>query len=192
MSEIRIAMTMRVTRAPGKTGRDIKDLGVQLPPGTIRFVIALIQRVSRAAVTVDARTTGEIGRGILALIGIERGDGAAQSERLLEKVLTYRIFEDDAGRMNLSLADIGGGLLLVPQFTLAADTRKGTRPGFSTAETPEVARTMFGQFVAAARTGHREVACGEFGAHMQVALVNDGPVTFWLRAAPDTAEVGQR
>jgi D-aminoacyl-tRNA deacylase len=169
---------------PGKTGRDIKDLGAQMPPGTIRSVIALIQRVSRAAVTVDARTTGEIGRGILALIGVERGDTAAQSGRLLEKVLTYRIFEDDAGRMNLSLADIGGGLLLVPQFTLAADTRKGTRPGFSTAEAPDVARSMFGELVANARTRHPEVASGEFGAHMHVALVNDGPVTFWLRAAP--------
>ena len=116
-----------------------------MPPGTIRSVIALIQRVSRAAVTVDSRTTGEIDRGILALIGIERGDGAAQSERLLERVLTYRIFEDDAGRMNLSLSDVGGGLLLVPQFTLAADTRKGTRPGFSTAESPETARAMFGR-----------------------------------------------
>jgi D-aminoacyl-tRNA deacylase len=172
---------------PVKTGRDIKDLGAQMPPGTIRSVIALIQRVSRAAVAVDTRTVGEIDRGILALIGIERGDGAAQSERLLERVLTYRIFEDDAGRMNLSLSDIAGGLLLVPQFTLAADTRKGTRPGFSTAEAPEVARTMFGQFVAAARVRHGEVACGEFGAHMHVSLVNDGPVTFWLRVAPQPA-----
>lgn len=170
---------------PVKTGRDIKDLGAQMPPGTIRSVIALIQRVSRAAVTVDARTVGEIGRGILALIGVERGDGAAQSERLLERVLAYRIFEDDAGRMNLGLADVGGGLLLVPQFTLAADTHKGTRPGFSTAEAPDVARAMFGQLVTAARARHPEVACGEFGAHMQVALVNDGPVTFWLRSAPD-------
>ena len=133
--------------------------------------------------TVDARTTGEIGRGILALIGVEHGDGAAQSERLLEKVLVYRIFEDDAGRMNRSVADIGGGLLLVPQFTLAADTRKGTRPGFSTAEAPDVARMMFERFVAAARARHSPVACGEFGAHMQVSLVNDGPVTFWLRSA---------
>jgi D-tyrosyl-tRNA(Tyr) deacylase len=159
-------------------------LGAQLPPGTIRSVIALIQRVSRAAVTVDARTTGEIGRGILALIGVERGDGAAQSGRLLEKVLGYRIFEDEAGRMNLSLADIAGGLLLVPQFTLAAETHKGTRPGFSTAEAPEVARAMFGHFVEAARARHREVGCGEFGAHMRVSLVNDGPVTFWLRVPP--------
>jgi D-tyrosyl-tRNA(Tyr) deacylase len=147
-------------------------------------VIALIQRVSGAAVTVDARTVGEIGRGILALIGVERGDSPAQSERLLERVVTYRIFEDEAGRMNLSLADIQGGLLLVPQFTLAADTGKGTRPGFSTAETPDVARAMFGQFAAAARKRHPHVACGEFGAHMHVSLVNDGPVTFWLRTAP--------
>jgi D-tyrosyl-tRNA(Tyr) deacylase len=169
---------------PVKTGRDIKDLGAQLPPGTIRFVIALIQRVSNAAVKVESRIVGEIDRGILALVGIERGDGTAQLERLLERVLTYRVFEDAAGRMNLSLADIDGGLLLVPQFTLAADTHKGTRPGFSTAAAPEVARTMFGQFVAAARARHRQVACGEFGAHMHVALVNDGPVTFWLQASP--------
>ena len=161
-----------------------------MPPGTIRFVIALIQRVSRAAVTVDARTVGEIGRGILALIGVERGDGAAQSARLLERVLTYRIFEDDAGRMNLSLADIGGGLLLVPQFTLAADTHKGTRPGFSTAEAPDVARAMFVQFATEARARHPEVACGEFGAHMQVALVNDGPVTFWVRSGPSEGQPG--
>jgi D-tyrosyl-tRNA(Tyr) deacylase len=167
---------------PEKTGRDIKDLGAQMPPGTIRFVIALIQRVSKAVVTVESRIVGEIDRGILALIGVERGDGAAQSERLLEKVLTYRVFEDEAGRMNLSLADVGGGLLLVPQFTLAADTRKGTRPGFSTAEAPELARAMFGQFVTAARARHPRVACGEFGAHMLVSLVNDGPVTFWLQA----------
>ncbi len=100
-------------------------------------------------------------------------------------MLTYRIFADDAGRMNLSLADTGGGLLLVPQFTLAADTQKGTRPGFSTAAAPELARTMFAQCVASARARHAEVAAGEFGAHMRVSLVNDGPVTFWLRTAPD-------
>jgi D-aminoacyl-tRNA deacylase len=162
-----------------------------MPPGTIGSVIALIQRVSQAAVTVDARTVGEIGRGILALIGIERGDSAAQSERLLERVLTYRIFEDDEGRMNLSVADIQGGLLLVPQFTLAADTQKGTRPGFSTAEKPDVARKMFELWVAAARARHPQVACGEFGAHMRVSLVNDGPVTFWLRSAPAGDEVPQ-
>ena len=101
--------------------------------------------------TVDARTVGSIGRGILALIGVERGDDAAQAERLLERVLTYRIFDDDAGRMNLSLRDIGGGLLLVPQFTLAADTHKGTRPGFSTAAAPEVARALFARALASSR-----------------------------------------
>ena len=145
-------------------------------------MIALIQRVSEASVTVRERVVGRIGRGVLALIGIERGDDMARGARLLERVLTYRIFEDDGGRMNLSLRDIGGGLLLVPQFTLAADTQKGTRPGFSTAESPELARTMFAQLLAAARASHPSVESGEFGAHMQVALVNDGPVTFWLRS----------
>jgi D-aminoacyl-tRNA deacylase len=144
-------------------------------------VIALIQRVSRASVTVESRKAGAVGRGILALVGIERGDDLAQGERLLERVLTYRIFEDDAGRMNLSLRDIGAGLLLVPQFTLAADTHKGTRPGFSTAEDPERARTLFTQVLELARARHNDVAPGEFGAHMHVELVNDGPVTFWLQ-----------
>jgi D-tyrosyl-tRNA(Tyr) deacylase len=144
-------------------------------------VIALIQRVSRASVTVESRTVGAIGRGILALVGVEKGDDAAQGERLLERILTYRIFEDDAGRMNLSLREIGAGLLLVPQFTLAADTHKGTRPGFSTAEDPGRARDLFAKVLEMARARHSEVATGEFGAHMQVELVNDGPVTFWLR-----------
>jgi D-aminoacyl-tRNA deacylase len=148
-------------------------------------LIALIQRVTDAAVSVEDRKVGSIGRGILALVGIERGDGAGQAARLLERVLGYRIFEDDEGRMNLSLADIGGGLLLVPQFTLAADTHKGTRPGFSTAAEPPVARALFGELLAAARAAHAEVAAGEFGAHMRVSLVNDGPVTFWLRTPPD-------
>ncbi len=147
-------------------------------------MIALIQRVTRADVTVDGRTAGAIGRGILALIGIERGDDDAGGERLLERVLGYRIFEDQDGRMNLSLRDIGGGLLLVPQFTLAADTHKGTRPGFSTAAAPQTAQAMFQRLLAHARTQHGQVASGEFGAHMQVSLVNDGPVTFSLRVAP--------
>ncbi len=144
-------------------------------------MIALIQRVSRASVTVETRKVGAIGRGILALIGIEKGDDLAQGERLLERVLTYRIFEDEAGRMNLSLRDIGAGLLLVPQFTLAADTHKGTRPGFSSAEEPERARALFSQVLDLAHSRHNEVATGEFGAHMHVELVNDGPVTFWLQ-----------
>jgi len=155
-------------------------LGAQLPPGTIRRVIALIQRVGEASVTVDGLLVGSIGRGVLALIGVQRGDEGTTAERLLERVLGYRIFEDDAGRMNRSLADIAGGLLLVPQFTLAADTRKGTRAGFSGAEQPERARALFDELVAMARARHAEVATGSFGAHMRVALVNEGPVTFWL------------
>ena len=151
-------------------------------------MIALIQRVTEAAVTVQERTVGSIGRGVLALIGIERGDDMVRGNRLLERVLTYRIFEDDGGRMNLSLADIGGGLLLVPQFTLAADTHKGTRPGFSTAEAPPLARALFEQVLIAARTRHARVEAGEFGAHMRVALVNDGPVTFWLRSSSERAQ----
>src|SRR5262245_53272081 len=124
----------------------------------VKIVIALIQRVSSASVTVDARIVGRIGRGILALIGVERGDGAAQAERLLDRVLSYRIFEDDAGRMNRSLADIVGGLLLVPQFTLAADTHKGTRPGFSTAAAPEVAKALFAGLGETAQKRHPDVA----------------------------------
>jgi D-tyrosyl-tRNA(Tyr) deacylase len=135
------------------------------------------------------RIVGEIRGGILALIGVERHDDAAHAERLLTRVLTYRIFADEAGRMNLSLADIGGGLLLVPQFTLAADTHKGTRPGFSTAAAPDSARELFGRLLSLARARHAQVAAGEFGAHMEVSLVNDGPVTFWLRTAPDDKDL---
>ena len=146
-------------------------------------MIALIQRVSEAKVTVDARIVGSIGRGVLALIGIQRGDDPARAERLLDRVLGYRIFEDEAGRMNLSLSDVGGGLLLVPQFTLAADTHKGTRAGFSTAEPPESAKVLFATLVELACRRHADVATGEFGAHMQVGLINNGPVTFWLEAS---------
>ena len=123
---------------------------------------------------------GAIDRGILALIGVRRGDDADAVERLLERILGYRIFPDAEGRMNLSLRDIAGGLLLVSQFTLAADTKKGTRAGFSTAATPEEARRLFELLVTRARTLHAPVATGEFGADMQVSLTNDGPVTFWL------------
>jgi D-tyrosyl-tRNA(Tyr) deacylase len=133
---------------------------------------------------VDGRVTGSIGRGVLALVGVQRGDESPQIERLLERVLGYRIFEDDTGRMNLSLADIKGGLLLVSQFTLAADTHKGMRAGFSTAAAPDIARARFDGLVELARRRHAEVATGEFGAHMKVSLVNDGPVTFWLEAPP--------
>lgn len=143
-------------------------------------MIALIQRVSRAQVDVGGRTVGAIARGILALVGVRPDDDEAAADRLLERVLGYRIFPDEAGRMNLSLRDIGGGLLLVPQFTLAADTRKGTRAGFSTAAAPAEARRLFDHLARAARACHADVATGEFGADMQVSLVNDGPVTFWL------------
>jgi len=143
-------------------------------------MIALIQRVSRANVSSDGRGLGEIGQGTLALIGVSRDDDRAAADRLLERVLAYRIFPDGEGRMNRSLRETGGGLLLVPQFTLAADTHKGTRAGFSTAAAPEVARELFGYLLERAVSAHSPVACGEFGADMRVELVNDGPVTFWL------------
>jgi len=143
-------------------------------------MIALIQRVNRAAVTVDSETVGAIGRGILALVGVQRGDTTASADRLLERVLTYRIFSDEQGKMNLSLRDIQGELLLVSQFTLAADTQKGTRAGFSRAAAPEEAKHLFNYLLDRARASHGTVAAGVFGADMQVSLVNDGPVTFWL------------
>lgn len=146
------------------------------------FVIGLIQRVSRASVSTGGRRLGEIGRGTLALVGVRRGDDRAAAERLLERLLAYRIFPDAAGKMNLSLQAIGGGLLLVPQFTLAADTHKGTRAGFSTAAAPEAARELFAYLVERATSAHSAVGAGEFGADMQVELVNDGPVTFWLES----------
>ena len=146
-------------------------------------MIGLIQRVARADVEVDSETVGTIGRGILALIGVRRGDDALSADRLLERLLTYRIFPDEQGKMNLSLRDIRGDLLLVPQFTLAADTHKGTRAGFSTAAAPEEARRLFDHLLARARASHAPVAAGVFGANMQVSLVNDGPVTFWLETA---------
>ncbi len=145
-------------------------------------MIALIQRVLEASVTVGEETTGRIGPGILALVAVEQADTEAQAARLAERVLGYRVFEDASGRMNLALADTGGGLLLVPQFTLAADTRKGMRASFTPAADPARGRTLFEAMVEAARSRHPDVETGRFGAHMRVALVNDGPVTFWLRA----------
>jgi len=145
-------------------------------------MIALIQRVGQARVDVDGQTVGAIEAGLLALVGVQPGDGEAQAQRLLERILGYRVFADAEGRMNRSLADTGGGLLLVSQFTLAADTRSGTRPGFSTAAAPEQARLWFDRLVELARSRHGRVEIGRFGAHMQVHLVNDGPVTFWLEA----------
>lgn len=143
-------------------------------------MIALIQRVSEASVSVDGAVTGAIGRGILALVGVAATDTPEQAARMLEKLLSYRIFADDAGKMNLDVRQIGGGLLLVPQFTLLADTARGTRPGFSRAAPPQQARELFAVLLQQAREAHQPVASGVFGAHMQVALVNDGPVTFWL------------
>jgi D-tyrosyl-tRNA(Tyr) deacylase len=150
-------------------------------------MIGLLQRVTEARVDVGSECVGRIRKGLAVLVGVERGDGPDQAGRLLERLLGYRVFPDEQGRMNLSLADIGGGLLLVPQFTLAADTRKGMRAGFSTAAAPEEGERLFDDLVLAARSRHREVQTGRFGAHMRVSLVNDGPVTFWLRAAPPGA-----
>lgn len=147
-------------------------------------MIGLLQRVSEARVVVDGDTVGEIARGLLVLIGVEAGDSQKQADRLLERLLGYRVFADDAGKMNLSLREIGGGLLLVPQFTLAADTQKGARPGFSTAAPPAEGQRLFDYVLAQARAKHAPVASGRFGADMRVALINDGPVTFWLQVAP--------
>jgi len=134
-------------------------------------------------VEVEGRVVGAIGRGILALIGVERGDGEAQAERLAERVLGYRVFPDAEGKMNLSLLDIKGELLAVPQFTLAADTKKGTRAGFSTAAAPDDGMRLFKAFVELAREKIPGTKTGTFGADMKVGLVNDGPVTFWLQAS---------
>ncbi|MCP5196210.1 MAG: D-tyrosyl-tRNA(Tyr) deacylase [Gammaproteobacteria bacterium] len=148
-------------------------------------MIGLLQRVREARVAVDGEVVGEIGAGLLVLIGVERSDGEGQADRLLERVLGYRVFADAEGKMNLSLREIGGGLLLVPQFTLAADTHKGMRPSFTPAAPPAEGERLFGHLVAQARQRQARVATGRFGAHMQVSLINDGPVTFWLRVAPD-------
>lgn len=144
-------------------------------------MIGLLQRVSHAEVRVETKLVGAIQAGLLVLVGVERGDSEQQADRLLERLLTYRVFADDEGRMNRSLQDVGGGLLLVSQFTLAADTRKGTRPGFSPAAEPHEGKRLFDYLVRRAREQHGVVETGEFGAHMQVTLTNDGPVTFWLQ-----------
>ncbi|MCU0975933.1 MAG: D-aminoacyl-tRNA deacylase [Steroidobacteraceae bacterium] len=153
-------------------------------------MIGLLQRVSEASVTVQGRRVAKIGRGLLVLVGVERGDGEAEAGRLLERLVGYRVFPDDEGRMNRSLLDTGAELLLVPQFTLAADTKKGTRAGFSTAAAPAHGQRLFEALVARARQQLGRVETGEFGADMQVALVNDGPVTFWLQVPPDRTAAG--
>jgi D-tyrosyl-tRNA(Tyr) deacylase len=150
-------------------------------------LIALIQRVSEARVAVGGETAGAIGRGILALVAVERGDGDAQAARLAERVLGYRVFPDADDRMNLSLLEIGGELLAVPQFTLAADTRAGSRPGFSAAAAPEEGRRLFGVVLERFREKLPGTKSGIFGADMKVHLVNDGPVTFWLQVQPPGA-----
>jgi D-aminoacyl-tRNA deacylase len=147
-------------------------------------MIGLLQRVAEARVTVAGRTVGEIGRGLLVFVGVEKNDSEATADRLLARLLSYRVFPDAEGKMNRSLADVGGGLLLVSQFTLAADTHKGARPSFSSAAAPEAGRRLFDYLVNRARATHPEVGTGEFGADMQVSLVNDGPVTFWLGVSP--------
>ncbi len=145
-------------------------------------MIGLLQRVTHGRVEVDAQIVGEITTGLLVLVGVERGDTEAKADRLLERLLGYRVFHDAAGKMNLSLRDIDGGLLLIPQFTLAADTRKGMRAGFSTAAAPEEGQRLFNLLVEQAHAKYSQVAEGVFGADMQVSLTNDGPVTFWLQA----------
>ena len=143
-------------------------------------MISLIQRVQSARVDVEGRTVGAIGPGLLALVAVQPNDGEAQTQRMLERLLGYRVFSDEQGRMNRSLIDTGGGLLLVSQFTLAADTRSGMRPSFTSAASPAHGRRWFDRLIELARAAHPGVEIGQFGAHMEVHLVNDGPVTFWL------------
>jgi D-tyrosyl-tRNA(Tyr) deacylase len=144
-------------------------------------MIGLLQRVRSAQVDIDGKTVGSIQRGLLVLVGVERDDDTTRADRLLERLLGYRVFPDAAGKMNLSIRDIDGGLLLAPQFTLAADTEKGMRPSFTPAAAPEAGRRLFDYLVQQARTQHAPVEAGVFGADMQVTLTNDGPVTFWLQ-----------
>lgn len=145
-------------------------------------MIALIQRVQYAQVSVSGKLLARIDTGLLALVGVQKADTEANADRLLQRMLDYRVFADADGKMNLSLVDVGGGLLLVPQFTLAADTRKGARPGFSRAAPPDLGRRLFAYLVERAGSRHAPVASGIFGADMQVELLNDGPVTFWLES----------
>jgi D-tyrosyl-tRNA(Tyr) deacylase len=152
-------------------------------------MIGLIQRVAKASVAVGGDIVGEVGPGLLALVAVEPQDSEASVERLVDRVLAYRVFDDAEGRMNRSLRDSAGGLLLIPQFTLAADTRRGLRPSFTKAAPPDTGRRLFDHAVRhAERTWPGRVATGRFGAHMQVTLVNDGPVTFWLRSEPSATE----
>jgi D-tyrosyl-tRNA(Tyr) deacylase len=147
-------------------------------------MIGLLQRVAQAVVEVGGASVGKIGPGLLVLVCAERGDSEAEADRLLERLLGYRVFSDAGGKMNLNLREVQGGLLLVPQFTLAADTHKGMRPSFTPAASPQDGERLFDYFVAKARASYAAVETGRFGAHMQVSLTNDGPVTIWLRVEP--------
>lgn len=144
-------------------------------------MIGLLQRVSRARIEVHSQNIAQINTGIVAFIGVEKDDTKGKADRLLDRLLGYRIFPDESGRMNLSLSDIQGGLLLVPQFTLPADTKKGMRPSFSSAAAPEMGMELFDYLLSRAKDRHQLVEAGEFGADMKVHLTNDGPVTFWLK-----------
>ncbi len=146
-------------------------------------MIGLLQRVTGASVEIESREVARIGQGLLVLVAVERDDTSVEAEHLLERLLHYRVFADAEGRMNLGVKDVGGGLLLVPQFTLAADTGKGLRPGFSRAAPPDEAERLFGYLVRLAREHFPAARAGQFGAHMQLSLVNDGPVTFWVQAS---------
>ena len=152
-------------------------------------MIGLLQRVTEARVEVGGNLIGAIGPGLLVLVCAQRSDTNAQAERLVERLLDFRMFSDDHGRMNLSLRDMDGALLLVPQFTLAADTRRGTRPSFTPAAPPEDGRRLFEHLLACARASHSPVASGEFGTHMRVSLINDGPVTFWLEVSASSGNL---
>ncbi len=147
-------------------------------------MIGLIQRVTHASVVVNHETIGDINTGILLLLGVEKNDNEKSASRLLERVITYRIFEDDTGRMNRSLKDIQGDLLIVPQFTLPANTNKGTRPSFTPAAEPKLGEALFDFFLQHAKMSSLHIQAGQFGADMQVSLTNDGPVTFWLQTNP--------
>jgi len=147
-------------------------------------MIGLLQRVTTAQVVVDGAVVGAIDGGLMVLVCAERGDSEREADALLTKLLSYRVFSDEAGKMNRSVTDVAGGLLLVPQFTLAADTKSGTRPSFTPAAPPDEGKRLFNYFVAQARSRHPVVATGQFGADMQVSLTNNGPVTFWLQVGP--------
>ena len=147
-------------------------------------MIALLQRVSQASVMVDGACVGAIDAGLLVLVCFEKGDAEKEADALLTKLLAYRVFADDAGKMNRSVSDVGGALLLVPQFTLAADTNSGTRPSFTPAASPADGLRLFNHFVGQARLRHPQVETGQFGADMKVSLTNEGPVTFWLQIHP--------